>query len=50
LHTKTSEAARDRIRDNFRMEDTAVKTMALHREMLGGQRAKRKRPGGRFQI
>jgi hypothetical protein len=29
-----SAAAHNRIRDDFRVEDTAVKTMALYREML----------------
>ena len=34
LLAKLSEAAQNRIRNDFRVEDTAVKTMALYREML----------------
>jgi glycosyltransferase involved in cell wall biosynthesis len=35
LHSRMSAAAHERIRDNFRVEDTAIKTIALYKEMLG---------------
>ncbi len=38
LHSKMSNAAHDRIRDNFKVEDTAINTMALYREMFGAER------------
>lgn len=34
LHSKMSKAAHVRIRDNFKVEDTAINTMALYRDML----------------
>lgn len=34
LHARMSRAAHERIRSNFRVEDTAAKTMALYREMV----------------
>ena len=36
LHRRMSEAARDRIRNDFRVEDTAEKTMALYAELVYG--------------
>jgi glycosyltransferase involved in cell wall biosynthesis len=35
LFTTMSEAARARIRNDFRVEDTAGKTIAVYRELLG---------------
>lgn len=35
LHQRMSDAARERIRNNFRVTDTAEKTIALYKEMLG---------------
>ena len=34
LHSQMSDAARERIRNDFRVEDTAEKTIALYRELL----------------
>ena len=34
LHTRMSEAAHNRIRDNFTVENTAIQTMTLYRELL----------------
>lgn len=34
LHARMSDAARERIRNDFRVEDTAAKTVALYNEML----------------
>lgn len=34
-HSKMSKAAQARIRDSFRVEDTAIKTIALYRELVG---------------
>ena len=34
LHKTMSVAAHERIRDNFKVEDTAIKTMALYRDMI----------------
>ncbi len=36
LLRRMSEAARERIRNDFRVEDTAEKTIALYTELLGG--------------
>jgi len=36
MHQKMSDAARERIRNDFRVEDTAKKTMALYRELVDG--------------
>jgi glycosyltransferase involved in cell wall biosynthesis len=35
LHSRMSRAAHKRIRDDFTVEDTAIKTIALYQEMLG---------------
>ncbi|MDA0681650.1 MAG: glycosyltransferase family 4 protein [Proteobacteria bacterium] len=34
-HGKMSKAAHDRIRNNFKVEDTAIKTIALYEEIIG---------------
>ena len=34
VHSSMSKAAHERIRDNFKVEDTATKTMALYEDML----------------
>ena len=34
LHARLSEARRDRIRNDFKVEDTAINTIALYRELL----------------
>ena len=39
LHRRMSEAARDRITNDFRVEDTAEKTMALYRELVSGDQS-----------
>ena len=35
MHRRMSDAARERIRNDFRVEDTAKKTIALYHELLG---------------
>ncbi|MGI9205578.1 MAG: glycosyltransferase family 4 protein [Woeseiaceae bacterium] len=35
LHSRLSENAQERIRNDFKVEDTAIKTMALYRDILG---------------
>ena len=37
LHSRMSEAARERIRNDFTVEDTAEKTIALYNELLGSE-------------
>ena len=38
LHQRMSKAARERIRNDFRVEDTAEKTMALYAELIYGEK------------
>lgn len=37
LHRRMSDAARERIRNDFRVEDTAAKTISLYRELVYGR-------------
>jgi glycosyltransferase involved in cell wall biosynthesis len=34
MHSRMSDAARDRIRNDFRVETTAEKTIALYRDLM----------------